>query len=196
MVAAIVVAVVVLLAAVGVVILAYRSFNAGKRIVGEKIELHRAEAERLAAKEAMLEPVELTEGELPVYAGFQPGDPLDRGMYLAWRVDEGATTLARGTFREKIEGAEVSWALRAGDIRRDGDRITGSFYLPYVVKSEDGHRKRAGVESVRCEFAPGERETLLAIRRDEVVTIRGKLSLKGDELLILDARQAGAEVEK
>ena len=58
------------------------------------------------------------------------------------------------------------------------------------------HQVQTSVESVRCEFASGERESLLNIRRDQMATIRGKLSLKGGETILREARQAGTEVEE
>lgn len=175
---------------------AYRGVRAGKAVVSAQIEKHRAEAARAVAEAAAVQPVEFLEGKLPDYSGYQAGQPLSREMFLAWRVDHEATTLVRETFAEKAEGADVSWLLRAGDLRQESDRIVGSFYLPYVLKAVDGSRLQNGVESVRCEFAAVERESLLDIRRDRLVTIRGKLSLKDGETLLRDAKQAGTEVEK
>jgi hypothetical protein len=187
----------VLLAGVALIaIFAYRGVRAGKAVVSAQIEKHRAEAARVEAEAAAVQPVELHEGKLPDYSGYQAGQPLERELFLAWRVDDRATTLVRETFAEKVEGAEVCWALRAGDLRQEGDRISGSFYLPYVLRAESGPRTRSGVESIRCEFAAIERESLLNIRRDRTVTIRGKLSLKQGETRLLDARQAGTGVEK
>jgi hypothetical protein len=174
----------------------YRGAVAGKRMVSAQYEKVRAEADRAKAEAEAAKLVEIEEGELPDYSTYQSGQPLSREMFLAWRSDESATTLVQETFREKVEGADVTWTLRAGDLRKDGDRITGSFYLPYVVRLKDDRDSRTGVESVRCEFASSARESLLNIRRDQMATIRGKLSLKTGETLLLDARQAGTEVEK
>src|SRR5690606_34129385 len=95
----------------------YKLANAGKRAVAERAEIRRAEAERMEAARALIAPVRLVDGELPDYAAYQPGDVLTREMFLAWRVDQGTTTLVRETFAEKVEGAEVSWRLKAGDLR-------------------------------------------------------------------------------
>lgn len=195
-VAAIIGAVVLVLVVSLMATFAYRWTVAGKEVISAEIEKHRAEASRAVAEAAAIQPVELKEGKLPDYSGYQTGQPLSREMFLAWRTDPDATTLVRDTFREKAEGADVTWNLRAGDLRQDGDRIVGSFYLPYLVQSEGGHRAQSGVESVRCEFAAGERESLLNIRRDQTATIRGKLSLREGETLLREARQAGTEVEK
>jgi len=174
----------------------YRGAVAGKEMVSAKFEQVRAEADRAKADAEAAKLVEIKEGELPDYSTYQSGQPLSREMFLAWRSDENATTLVRETFREKAEGAEVTWTLRAGDLRQDGDYITGSFYLPYMVHLKGDRGDRTGVESVRCEFSAVERETLLNIRRDQMATIRGKLSLKSGETILREARQAGTEVEK
>ncbi|MCW1921815.1 hypothetical protein OKA05_04580 [Luteolibacter arcticus] len=176
--------------------LIYRGAVFGKEAMSAQFEKHRAEASKAMAEAAAVEPVKLTEGELPDYSSYQAGQPLTREMFLAWRSDTEATTLVQDTFREKAEGADVSWNLRAGDLRQEGDRIIGSFYLPYVTLAKDGIRTQTGVESLRCEFAAGERESLLNIRRDSMATIRGKLSLKNGETVLRDARQAGTGVEK
>ena len=195
-VAAVVGIVVVVAVAAVVAILAYQGIRVGKQAVAEQMEKHRAESARIAAEEAETQPVELQGEALPDYSGYQSGDPLTREMFAAWRVDPEATTLVRDTFREKAEGADVTWTLRAGNLRQEGDRITGDFYLPYVLRSKNGRLSETGVEAVRCEFDPAERESLLDIRRDRMATIRGRLSLKTGETLLLDARQAGTEVEK
>jgi hypothetical protein len=174
----------------------YRGGVAAKEMVSAQIEKTRAEANRAKAEAAAAQLVELKEGELPDYSTYQAGQPLSREMFLAWRSDPDATTLVKDTFREKVEGADVTWILRAGDLRQDGNRITGNFYLPYTIQAAGGRPIQPGVESVRCEFAAGERESLLNIRRDQLATIRGKLSLKTGETLLLEARQAGTEVEK
>ena len=195
-VAAIVGAVLMLIVGALVATFIYRGAVAGKQMVSAQLEKSRAEADRAKADAAAAQLVELKEGELPDYSTYQPGQPLSREMFLAWRSDTDATTLVRDTFREKAEGADVTWILRAGDLRQEGNRIAGSFYLPYTLQGAGGQRTQTGVESVRCEFAVGERESLLNIRRDQRATIRGKLSLKSGETLLLEARQAGTEVEK
>lgn len=196
MVAAIVGVAVLVAGAVLAGVLLFRGYQAGKKVVVEQIELHKQdEARRVAAEEAD-RPIELVEGKFPDYASYQPGKPLTAESYLAWKVDRNATSLVRETFRTKIEGAEVTWQLRTGDLRDEGNLITGSFYLPYVVQPDDGRRGEAGVESVRCEFAASERESLLDLRRDQPALIRGRLSLKSGELVLHDARKAGNEVEK
>lgn len=193
--AAVAISACLLAGAVGVGVLIYFSADKAKRVMNEMAEARQAELDREMARNEKLQPVELNETQLPAYALYQPGDMLDRAMFLAWRVDERATSLARESFRGKIEGAEISWLLWASDVREQQNGIIGSFYLQYVVVTGWG-TKRSGVEEVQCEFAPVERESLLSIRRDELVEIRGKLSLESGKLVIRDARLVGAEVEK
>ena len=195
-VAAIVGVVVLIIGGALVATFVYRGAVAGKRMVSAQYEKTRAEADRAKAEAEAAKLVEIKDGEFPDYSTYQSGQPLNREMFLAWKSDENATTLVQETFREKAEGADVTWTLRAGDLRQDGDRITGNFYLPYVVRLKGDRNSRSGVESVRCEFSSVERETLLNIRRDQMATIRGKLSLKGGETILREARQAGTEVEK
>jgi hypothetical protein len=184
----------ILLVVVGTMLagsLVFKTFRAGKEAVASEIAEHRAEAARTAEDGTL----ELSGDAMPEYASFQPGRPLTREMLVAWAVDERATTLAREAFREKAEGSPVTLRLRARDVVAEGDRIRGGFYVPYRVKYGE-HRSDTGAVELSCEFVPAVKDELLAIRRDEAVTIEGRLSLKGDQPVLLDARLPGAKVEK
>ncbi|MCW1886664.1 hypothetical protein OKA04_18135 [Luteolibacter flavescens] len=195
-VAAIVGAAVMVAVAALIAVFLFRGAVAGKKVIAAEFEKMRVESDRVVAEAAALQPVELIRGKLPDYSTYQVGQPLTREMFIAWRTDSTATSLVQDTFREKAEGADVSWNLRAGDLRLEGDHIVGSFYIPYAIATEGGPRLQTGIESVRCEFAAGERESLLNIRREQMATIRGKLTLQHGETLLRGARQAGTEVEK
>jgi hypothetical protein len=171
--------------------LVFKTFRAGKEAVAAELAEHRAGAARTAEDGTL----ELSGDAMPEYASYQPGRPLTREMLVAWAVDERATTLAREAFREKAEGALVTLPLRARDVVAEGDRIRGGFYVPYRVKY-DKHRSKSGAVELSCEFAPAVKDELLAIRRDEEVTIEGRLSLKGGQPALLDARLPGVKVEK
>lgn len=184
----------ILLVVVGTILvgsLVFKTFRAGKEVVAAEIAEHRAEAARTAEDGI----IELSGDAMPEYASFQPGRPLTREMLVAWSVDERATTLAREAFRQKAEGVPVTLRLRARDVVAEGDRIRGGFYVPYRVKYDE-HRSKAGAVELVCEFVPAAKDDLLAIRRDEAVTIEGRLSLKGDQPALLDARLPGMKVEK
>lgn len=176
----------------------YKAVSAGKREVQSHLEEFKAREEARAAveRESTLTAVQLREGELADYSGYQKGDPLNPEMFLAWRLDPGATTLAKEVFVEKVEGAAVIWKLQAGDLRTQGDRIVGTFQLPYAKSDPKGRNLETGVESIECRFAAGSKESLLAIRRDRPVMIAGRLSLVNGGFVILDARLASEDVEK
>lgn len=182
----------ILLVAAGTVLVGSRvlkALRAGKDAVAAEIAEHRAGAARTGEDGTL----ELSGDAMPEYASYRPGRPLTREMLVAWAVDERATTLAREAFREKAEGAPVTLRLRARDVVAEHDRIRGGFYVPYRVKYDE-HRSKAGAVEVACEFAPALKDYLLAIRRDEAVTVEGRLTLKGGRPELLDARLPGAEV--
>lgn len=181
-----------------VAVFSFKAVRAGKREVQSHLEEFKAREEARAAveRESTLTAVQLREGELADYSGYQKGDPLNPEMFLAWRLDPGATTLAKEVFVEKVEGAAVIWKLQAGDLRTQGDSIVGTFQLPYAKSDPMGRNLQTGVESIECRFAAGSKESLLAIRRDRPVMIAGRLSLVNGGFVILDARLATGDVEK
>lgn len=184
----------ILLVVVGTLLLGslvFKSFRAGRELVASELAEHRAEAARTAEDGTL----ELSGDAMPEYASFQPGQTLTREMLVAWAVDDRATTLMRETFRERAEGAAVSLRLHARDVVAEGVGIRGGFYVPYRVKY-DAHRSKAGAVELACEFAPDGRDELLSIRRDQAVTIEGRLSFKDGEPVLRDARLPGTKVEK
>jgi hypothetical protein len=174
-----------------VVSLVLKTYRAGRELVASEVAEHRTEAARTAEDGTL----ELSAAAMPEYAFYQPGQALTREMLVAWAVDDRATTLMRETFRAKAEGAAVSLRLHARDVVADGGGVRGGFYVPYRVKY-DPHRSRSGAVELSCEFAPAGRDELLAIRRDQPVTIEGRLSFKDGEPVLRDARLPGVKVEK
>lgn len=195
-------AVIVLAVLVAVIVLvgvfSWKAARHGKREIQARFDQYEATMEARAAEEEskVAAAVQLKEGELADYSGYQKGDPLNPEMFLAWRLDPGATTLAKEVFVEKVEGAAVIWTLQAGDLRTQGDSIVGTFQLPYAKSDPKGRNLQSGVESIECRFAAGSKESLLAIRRDRPVMIAGRLSLVNGGFVILDARLATEDVEK
>lgn len=184
----------ILLVVVGTILvgsLVFKTFRAGKEVVAAEIAEHRAEAARIAEDGTL----ELSGDAMPEYASYQPGRPLTREMLVAWAVDERATTLTRETFREKAEGASVSLRLHARDVVAEVGGIRGAFYIPYRVKYDE-YRSKTGALELACEFAPAGRDDLLAIRRDQPVTIEGRLSFKDGEPVLREVRLPGVKVEK
>jgi hypothetical protein len=175
--------------------LTFRGYRASRDFVTEKMQEARAKQERIA-REAAGDPLELNRDELPDYSAYQSGTPLSPATYLAWKVDRGTTSLTRDTFLSRIEGAPVRWQLRTGDLREDGDLISGDFYLPYLLAGGDEAGPETGVQLVRCEFPAAERDSLLDLRRDQTTTISGILSVRSGEVVITQARRAEVAVEE
>ncbi len=202
LIAAILGLVVLVVGVTGVAVFSYRALSLGKEQVKQRIEAHekREKAADEAAAAALAEEeksaVVLRDGHLPDYSGYRAGAPLGPETYLAWKLDTGATTLAKEEFLKRAEGAEVTWMMRAGDLHANGDRISGTFHLTYWTADRDGGSRRAGVEPVACRFAEGGGEWLLSIRRGETVLVRGRLSLTGGGIVLEDARRVADEVEK
>lgn len=194
-----VIGLVVLIGAVAlVVIFSFKVVRHGKREVQAHFEEFkvREEARAAAEQEKVVTSIPLREGELADYSGYQKGTPLGPEVFLAWRLDPGATTLAKEVFVEKVEGAEVVWKLQAGDLRTQGENVVGTFYLQYTKSDSKDRNLQSGVESIECRFATGSKESLLAIRRDRPAMIGGRLSLKNGQAVIQDARLATEDVEK
>ena len=202
LVAAIIGLVVLVVAGLGVAIFSYKALSFGKAEVKQRIAAHEQsekaaeEAAAAALAEEEKSSVVLREGQLPDYSGYQAGAPLGPEIYLAWKLDTGATTLAKEAFLERAEGAEVIWQVRAGDLQANGDRVSGNFHLTYWLADRNGRNRQAGVEPVECRFAEGTRESLLDIRRGATVLVRGRLSLASGGVVLMDARRVTEEVEK
>lgn len=195
-------AVIVLAVLVAVIVLvgvfSWKAARHGKREIQARFDQYEASVEARAAEEQnkVAAAVQLKEGELADYSGYRAGDPLSRELFLAWRLDQGATTLTKDVFVKNAEGAEVVWELQAGDLQPSGNQIAGDFYLPYWKTDAKGRNRQSGVEQVTCHFAEGTRDSLLGIRRGGAATIRGKLSLINDRVVLKEARMATEEVEK
>ena len=144
-------AVIVLAVLVAVIVLvgvfSWKAARHGKREIQAHLEQLEARAEARAAEEEskVAAAVQLKDGELADYSGYRSGDPLSRELFLAWRMDQGATTLAKEVFVKNAEGAEVVWELQAGDLQPSGNQIAGDFYLPYW--KTDANR-RAGMSLI------------------------------------------------
>lgn len=196
--AAVIVLAVLVAVIVGVGVFSWKAASHGKREIQARFERFEAQAEARAAEEEakVAAAVQLKEGELADYSGYRSGDPLSRELFLAWRLDHGATTLTKEVFVKNAEGAEVEWELQAGDLVSSGDQIAGDFYLPYLKTDAKGRKLQSGVEQVTCHFAEGTRDSLLGIRRGGAATLRGRLSLVNDQAVLNEARLATEDVEK
>lgn len=170
-------------------------FKGTKASVREHIEKEglRIIGERQSGEER----VELNQNQLADYSVYQAGTPLGRDVFIAWNVDPRRTTLGMESFRAKAEGAMVTWQLKVEDLTPEAETITGNFTIPYQLKEIVGSGTTSISSSIQiqCEFAKDGR-SLLTVRRGDWVDIQGRLSLKGNEPVISEARLAGSDAER
>lgn len=177
---------VVLAVVVGFGFCTYRVFNSKRHMATERA--------RDAGGRGGL--VTLREEALPDYAGYPKGGPLGRETFLAWKLDPRRTSIGEQSFREKAEGASVSWFLQIEDIETRGDGLLANCVVPYELKHRENLTSSSRV-TVLCEFASSAKDSLLPLRRGDWVEISGRVSLGSDEAArILDAQVASQVVEK
>jgi|GEM_PF-3588036 len=133
----------------------------------------------------------LFDDELPRPEPHRKGAPLARESWLAWSLDDRATQYAREAFREAADGSPVDWMLRTEEVFQSGGaEPRGMFGLPVRVERREGNSTR--VESrtitVDVEFGSAKRERLMSVRKGDWVRVAGRLSVRGEELRIVDAR--------
>jgi hypothetical protein len=177
---------VVLALIAGCGLLTYRGFKSASRVAKEKfIEESRRRG-----------PVSFDEDQLSDYAAYQKGSPLDRDVFLAWKLDPRRTSIGEQAFREKAEGASVSWKLKVVDIATRGEGVVMKCEVPYEIKMRGNMTKTSSV-AVNCEFASAARDSLLSLRRGDWAEIAGRVSLDGDQdARILDAHLSSGVAEK
>jgi hypothetical protein len=131
--------------------------------------------------------------EIHFKEGFRPrsvaeiGDELNRESFVEFFIDSDATTIGREAFIKKVNGRKVRWLMRVSDITTASDGgLSGQFKLPYKIHSETGY---SGSEvSIHAMFPPSEEGALTRLRRNDWVTIEGRLELKNGYLAsLLDA---------
>lgn len=183
---------------VAVVMLFSFVFKKTKRVVTterERIEARHKEPVALRQGSDGNAFLKLRQDKLADYARYQAGVALDRDVFVSWSVDPLRTTLGMEAFRGKAEGAMVTWEIQAEDLTPSQDKVVGDFRIPYGFCNDDNQVNSVSSIQVRCEFGPGAGDALLAIRRGDWVNVRGRLSLKGNSPVILDATLAGTEAE-
>lgn len=163
--------------------------HVGKSVSGQ----FENERQRIMSHRDGNEAVDLSQDQLADYAAYQAGTALGRDVFIAWNVDRRRTTLGMETFREKAEGATVTWQLKVEDLSPGTETINGNFTIPYHLT--EGQTTTSSNLHIRCEFTKDARDPLLTVRRGDWVDIRGRLSLKGDGVVIREARLAGRDAE-
>jgi hypothetical protein len=126
------------------------------------------------------------EGAIPAYEPHRRGEELTREQFVALMIDDFATELAREEFQRTSNGEQVRWLLRAEDVFGSEGTLYGDFTLPYEIVADN--RGRGSAVHVRCEFLPEHKDTLLKVRREEWVTVEGKLLFDGRKATISEAR--------
>jgi hypothetical protein len=156
------------------------------------LENHRSHAERIAfASESgdERESVKLSADSYPRYSAADLSAGLSREHFVALMADQNATELARQTFTATANGQTVRWLLKTSNVSQANDTgpILADFQLPYRIQTNPQSWTGSSL-SVRAEFPPSERERLVVVRRNDWVTVEGRLELKGQEIKLLDAR--------
>lgn len=178
--------VVVLALIAGCSLLTFRGFKSASRIAKENLIQAKSHGGS----------VTLREEALPDYSIYQKGASLDRDVFLAWKLDPRRTSIGEKSFREKAEGAAVTWNLQIEDIEDRGDGLLAKCVVPYDLQ-HPGNFSTSSQVTVNCEFPSSARDSLLPLRKGSWVDISGRLSLDTDEgARILDAQPASRVVEK
>jgi len=146
-----------------------------------------AEHQALAASEAdrNSETVVIDAADIPRLA-YRHGEKLSREQFVAIMSDANATDLMRETFRKAAEGATVTWKLRADNITERSGKLTGSFQIPWEIQFKD-YGQSSNI-TLNCEFTEQSRPDLLRVRRNDWVTVQGKLTFKNGPPAIKEAR--------
>jgi hypothetical protein len=124
--------------------------------------------------------------DLPRFPFPKKGEALSREQFVAFMIEDGTTDLAQKAFRDAVSEANVSWTLRTQNITERDGVIYGDFELPWEI--HDRNSMSGSSISVRGEFTAESRDSLLELRRNDWVTVQGKLSFNGSSALLKDAR--------
>lgn len=131
-------------------------------------------------------PIVFQEGSFPRFPPHKRGEVLSREQFAALMIDDNATALAQKALQESANGAVVNWLLNTNDITERNGTPEGRFSLPYEIR--DGHSMRGSTISIRAEFSPEGRDSLLKVRRGDWVHVQGTLSFDGQKATITEAR--------
>ena len=114
---------------------------------------------------------------------------VSREQYAAFMLRD-STTLAKQEFVGAANGCTVEWTMAVNDVRTAGDELQGSFRIPVQIRDRSASRRSTEQLSVTCMFSADHRESLLKLRKKQVVTVRGKLVIArsdSESALIRDA---------
>lgn len=177
---------VVLALIAGCGLLTFRAVKSGTRVAKEQLKELKENGGT----------VTFHEDQLSDYSAYQKGSPLDRDVFLAWKLDPRRTSIGEQAFREKAEGASVSWRLKVLDIVTRGEGVVMKCEVPYEIRMRGNMTKSSSV-TVNCEFASAAKDSLLSLRRGDWAEITGRVSLDSEQdARILDAHHGSGVAEK
>jgi hypothetical protein len=109
--------------------------------------------------------------------------------------DPRATELARETFRERADGAPVTWSMTLASVKEEGGLLVADLDAPYAISKTTGSSGTTtyGELSVQAEFDSSQRDALIKLRRGDSVTVQGRLALDGRRVRIVEAVVAELE---
>jgi hypothetical protein len=174
----------------GLIILATVRWQTSRESRRGQAEVDRAGAIAFASQsDDKEESVVLDRDSFGRYSPAEFGSGLTREHFVALMADQNATELARQTFTRNASGQVVRWLLKTGDVKAAGESglLVAEFGLPYRIQSGPNSWSGSSL-TIRAEFPAAERDRLLALRRNDWVTVEGRLQLEQAEIKLLDAR--------
>jgi hypothetical protein len=135
------------------------------------------------------ESVVLTADSFGRYSPADFGSGLTREHFVALMADQNATNLARQTFTKQATGQVVRWLLKTGDVQEadEAGGLMANFGLPYRIQTGPNGWTASSL-TILAQFPAIERDRLLKLRRNDWVTVEGRLQLDSSEIKLLDAR--------
>ena len=171
--------------------LAFLMYFMKRNAMQEEIQTREVEVSRAMAasgSDAEDHAIHFQEGQMPRISA-EIGDELSSKAFVAFEIDTNATSLTKEAFVQSANGRTVRWLLNVSNIEAsdEGDGLEGDFALPYYIHSDNGYSGSS--VSVRAFFPGSEKASLSHLRREDWVTIEGRLELKeGRTAVLRDAK--------
>jgi len=123
----------------------------------------------------------------PLGAPLVAGEAVGREIFLRFQQDGRITRLAKDSFNQAAQGAQVTWDLQVGELTSRDGSVAGELHLPYTAKVADSVTT-SGRLSIRAEFTADQTPALLTLRRDDWVRVGGTLDLSNGQTTIREAK--------
>lgn len=127
------------------------------------------------------------------YSATVVGETVSREQFAAIVLGRSTTTLAKKSFMESANHCIVDWDMKLRDLRQSELSVNGDFYVNAFFTEEGKATNQAQLE-VTCFFDPKQLDTLLAIQKNQLIRVRGVLtldeqvSMHGQPAVIRDAQ--------